>query len=94
MAVGGNGRARQFFKEHGWYELGSDKIEQKVSDGTPFLGHDVGLVQVVSLLPPSKRANLACIKAHVATWPINTQAGGDEAAVFMRLSNERVSALD
>ncbi|KAK9812503.1 hypothetical protein WJX73_004635 [Symbiochloris irregularis] len=29
MAVGGNQRARQFFKEHGWYELGSDKIEQK-----------------------------------------------------------------
>ena len=31
MALGGNQRARQFFKEHGWYELGSDKIEQKVS---------------------------------------------------------------
>lgn len=30
MAVGGNHRARQFFKEHGWSELGADKIEQKV----------------------------------------------------------------
>lgn len=29
MAVGGNGRARQFFKQHGWDELGADKIEGK-----------------------------------------------------------------
>jgi ADP-ribosylation factor GTPase-activating protein 2/3 len=29
MAVGGNGRARTFFKQHGWTETGSDKIESK-----------------------------------------------------------------
>mmetsp|Transcript_27496 Transcript_27496/g.60156 ORF Transcript_27496/g.60156 Transcript_27496/m.60156 type:complete len:434 (-) Transcript_27496:2260-3561(-) len=29
MAIGGNGRARQFFKQHGWDELGADKIEAK-----------------------------------------------------------------
>ena len=29
-AVGGNQRGRTFFKQHGWTELGSDKIEQKV----------------------------------------------------------------
>lgn len=31
MQLGGNGRGRQFFKEHGWTELGSDKIEAKYS---------------------------------------------------------------
>ena len=30
MAVGGNARARAFFKEHGWDELGADKIPHKV----------------------------------------------------------------
>lgn len=30
MAVGGNQRARTFFKQHGWDETGSDKIEAKV----------------------------------------------------------------
>jgi hypothetical protein len=29
MAVGGNGRARQFFRQHGWTETGSDKIADK-----------------------------------------------------------------
>lgn len=29
MAVGGNGRARQFFRQHGWTETGSDKISGK-----------------------------------------------------------------
>ncbi len=35
MSVGGNGRARQFFKQHGWFELGADKIEQKVRRCAP-----------------------------------------------------------
>lgn len=29
MACGGNQRARQYFKQHGWDELGADKIEAK-----------------------------------------------------------------
>jgi hypothetical protein len=33
MAVGGNHKARQFFKQHGYDEVGSDKIESKVSIG-------------------------------------------------------------
>lgn len=31
MAAGGNQRARTFFKQHGWDEIGSDKIEAKYS---------------------------------------------------------------
>jgi hypothetical protein len=30
ISVGGNQRARQYFKQNGWSELGTDKIEQKV----------------------------------------------------------------
>lgn len=33
--LGGNQRARQFFKQHGWYELGADKIEAKVGHIPP-----------------------------------------------------------
>lgn len=29
MAVGGNQRARTFFKQHGWEDIGADKIEPK-----------------------------------------------------------------
>jgi ADP-ribosylation factor GTPase-activating protein 2/3 len=29
MALGGNGRARTFFKQHGWDASGADKIEAK-----------------------------------------------------------------
>jgi hypothetical protein len=31
MSVGGNQRGRTFFKQHGWDEVGSDKIEAKYS---------------------------------------------------------------
>jgi len=30
MAIGGNQKARHFFKQHGWDEIGSDKIQAKV----------------------------------------------------------------
>lgn len=30
MAAGGNLRGRQFFKQHGWDDVGADKIEAKV----------------------------------------------------------------
>lgn len=31
MVHGGNQRARQYFKQHGYTETGTDKIEQKVN---------------------------------------------------------------
>lgn len=34
MAAGGNLRGRQFFKQHGWDDVGSDKIESKVAEMT------------------------------------------------------------
>lgn len=37
MAVGGNARARQFFKQHGWDEIGSDKIESKYTSKAALL---------------------------------------------------------
>ena len=36
MAVGGNQHARQFFKQHGMDDVGSDKIESKVQQWTAF----------------------------------------------------------
>jgi hypothetical protein len=32
MAIGGNQKARHFFKQHGWDEIGSDKIQSKVRE--------------------------------------------------------------
>ena len=32
MQLGGNQRARKYFKQHGWDGLGADKIEQKVNN--------------------------------------------------------------
>lgn len=36
MQLGGNQRARKYFKQHGWDGLGADKIEQKVN--LPYIG--------------------------------------------------------
>jgi ADP-ribosylation factor GTPase-activating protein 2/3 len=38
MAAGGNLRGRQYFKQHGWDDVGSDKIEAKVRQAIRF-GH-------------------------------------------------------
>lgn len=43
FVVGGNQRGRQFFKQHGWDDIGSDKIEGKVRG---LLGTEMGLLGV------------------------------------------------
>lgn len=42
MAIGGNHKARQFFKQHGWDEMGADKIESKVGRARGALGRPRG----------------------------------------------------
>lgn len=45
MGLGGNGRARAFFKQHGWDDKGADKIEAKVTTAS----RKVGCVCVLSV---------------------------------------------
>lgn len=69
MAVGGNHKARQFFKQHGWDEVGSDKIEGKVPLPDSVHLNSSPLASAVNLcnqLPMRPTAVVLCQVQHMA----------------------------
>ena len=79
MAVGGNQRARTFFKQHGWDEIGSDKIEAKYSSRAAQLYRkqlekDVatGVVDQVAVTSPGSTPTAA--EAETKVKPAETKA--------------------
>ncbi|GAB4815643.1 hypothetical protein N2152v2_002689 [Parachlorella kessleri] len=69
MAVGGNQRARTFFKQHGWDELGSDKIEAKYTSRA---------AQLYRKQLEKDAAKLAQADGGLSPTGTPTQRGGDD----------------
>ena len=63
-AVGGNQRGRTFFKQHGWTELGSDKIEQKVTH--------VIILQITSVRLINPLQSILCNLQSFSPTPLST----------------------
>ncbi|GAX79406.1 hypothetical protein CEUSTIGMA_g6847.t1 [Chlamydomonas eustigma] len=82
MAIGGNGRARQFFKQHGWDELGADKIEAKYTSRAAQLYRSM-LEKEASKLTPA--AAMAVASGVVASKEVS------ELSDFQRMTSEIVS---
>jgi len=79
MAIGGNQRARQFFKQHGWDEVGSDKIESK------YTSRAAQLYRAMLEKEASKVTPQAAVAA--ATGHAHTAAAG-ELADFKHISGD------
>mmetsp|Transcript_3828 Transcript_3828/g.11056 ORF Transcript_3828/g.11056 Transcript_3828/m.11056 type:complete len:475 (+) Transcript_3828:191-1615(+) len=60
--LGGNQRARQFFKQHGWYELGADKIEAKYTS------------RAAQLYKTALEKDLAKVNANAMAFPTSPTA--------------------
>lgn len=63
MAAGGNQRARNFFKQHGWDEQGSDKIPAKYTSRAAQLYKDLLAKEAASLAAPGSPPSLASAKS-------------------------------
>lgn len=78
MAVGGNQRAKQFFKQHGWYEQGADKIEQKYTSRAAQL-YKTTLEKEVAKLAAASAASLTAEEAQLSSIATGTSTNGAAA---------------
>jgi len=82
MSVGGNLRAREFFKQHGWDETGADKIEPKYTSRAAqlyreVLAKDAGLSPTNGSLSPQttqKNIDVSDVPAGVPQAPAASSA--------------------
>ncbi|KAF5832669.1 hypothetical protein DUNSADRAFT_11377 [Dunaliella salina] len=64
MAIGGNQKARHFFKQHGWDEIGSDKIQAKYTSRAAQLYRAMLEKEMSKLTPQAAVAALHCHPHH------------------------------
>lgn len=72
MAVGGNGRARQFFRQHGWQDSGADKIAEKYQSRAAALYRQTLARESASYDPAT----------HLGTSPRAGDGAGDSGKLF------------
>ncbi|KAF6255454.1 hypothetical protein COO60DRAFT_1627545 [Scenedesmus sp. NREL 46B-D3] len=86
MAVGGNHKARQFFKQHGYDEVGSDKIEHKYTSRAAQLyrqqleKESVKAFSVAAPKEPEGSSSMSCSTAGSSTQPATAPAAVGVAA--------------